>query len=100
MYVYCKHACCPQRPEDEIEFPGTGVAGGCEPVCKYWDLSQGPLQSMEGSQLLSHLSSLAFVLKLRGLCLISSPGHVELLIGLISKLHLDKFSVLPERDSW
>lgn len=34
MHVYHVHDCCPQRPEEGVVFPGTGVTDVCEPQCE------------------------------------------------------------------
>ena len=48
----CQHVCMytvyawyPQRPEEDIGSPGTGVTDGCEPPCGSWKLNLGPLDS-------------------------------------------------------
>lgn len=43
MHVYHVHDCCPQRPEEGVVFPGTGVTDVCEPQCVSWELNLGPL---------------------------------------------------------
>ena len=43
MYVYHMHAWCPQRPEEGIRFPGTGVTGSSKsPDTGAGDLNSGP----------------------------------------------------------
>ena len=44
MSVYQVCAWCPQRPEEGIRSPGTGVKGGCKPPCECWELNLGPLK--------------------------------------------------------
>ena len=36
----------PQRSEEGVRFPGTGVTGSCELPCGCWELNQGLLQKM------------------------------------------------------
>ena len=35
---------CPQRPEEDIGFPGTGITDVCELLCRWWELNLGPGQ--------------------------------------------------------
>lgn len=35
---------CLLTPEEGIGSPKTGVAGGCELPCGFWDLNPGPLE--------------------------------------------------------
>lgn len=38
------HAWCPQKPEESIRSPETGVTNGCEPPCRFRNSNMGPLQ--------------------------------------------------------
>lgn len=41
----CRHECrCLQRQKKDVRGPGTGVTGGCELLCWYWELNPGSLQ--------------------------------------------------------
>lgn len=42
--VYYLCAWCPQRTEEGMESPGTGVIGGREPTCRCCEWSLGPLE--------------------------------------------------------
>lgn len=49
--AFCLHVCryttckqCPQRPEESIGCPTTGVIEGCEQPCACWELNTGPRQ--------------------------------------------------------
>lgn len=42
--VYHMHAWCPQRSEEGIRSPGTGVPDNCELPCGCWDLNLGSLE--------------------------------------------------------
>ena len=35
---------CPQRPEEGVRSPGTGITEGCELPRGYWELNLGPLE--------------------------------------------------------
>lgn len=35
---------CVYRPEEGVEFLGTGVTDGCEPPCGSWELNLRPLE--------------------------------------------------------
>lgn len=39
---------CPQRPEDGLWFPGTGVTAGCQPPQEFWELNPSTLQEQPG----------------------------------------------------
>lgn len=39
MCVYLMHAWDPQRSEEGIGSPRTGVADGCKPPCVFWELN-------------------------------------------------------------
>jgi hypothetical protein len=41
MWTTCVQ--CPWRPEEAITCPGTGVIGGCEPLCRRWESNPGPV---------------------------------------------------------
>lgn len=48
MYaVYHLHAWCPQRTEEGIASPETGVTDSCEPPRVYWELNLGPRQEQQ-----------------------------------------------------
>lgn len=60
----CMHVCAPSASLVPMEIrrqcrsPGTGVIGGHQPLCRFWELNPGPLQKQqELLQALSHLSS-------------------------------------------
>lgn len=42
--VYYLCSWCPQRPEEDIESPGTGLTDSCKPTCGYWDLNTALLE--------------------------------------------------------
>lgn len=42
--VYCMHAWCPQKPEEDTQFPWTGVRDVCEPTFEYWEPNPNALQ--------------------------------------------------------
>ena len=48
LWVFCLHVCvctvCPQRSDESIRFPGTGVTDSCELPCGCWESNPGPLQ--------------------------------------------------------
>ena len=45
MCIYAPLECLvPQKPEEDIRFPGTGVTGGFEPPCWCWELNLGTLK--------------------------------------------------------
>lgn len=44
LSVRLLHAWCPQRPEEGIKPPDTGVIDDCEPSCRYWDSNPRPLK--------------------------------------------------------
>lgn len=53
-------------PEEGIEFTGTRVTDGCEPLCGRWESNRAILQEHSALSTLSHLSSstyTAFVMK-------------------------------------
>lgn len=35
---------CPQRPEEDVEFHGSGVSGVCELLCGCWEMNTSPLE--------------------------------------------------------
>lgn len=38
----CAYPCeckCQQRPEEDVQFPGTGAIDGCDPLCGDWELN-------------------------------------------------------------
>jgi hypothetical protein len=39
--MYCEHACCLQRPEEGIVFPGTVITVSCEPPHGCWETDPG-----------------------------------------------------------
>ena len=51
MYLGCLHGClcttfmpaCPQKPEEDVWFPGTGVTHGCESPCRLLGFALSPL---------------------------------------------------------
>ena len=47
---------CPQRPEEGIGSPGTGVRDSCKPPCECWELNLDPL---EGQQVLLEFLSVS-----------------------------------------
>ena len=49
MYVHHLYVCiqCLWRPEEDVGFPGTGVASGCEPPCMFSGLSCALLEEQE-----------------------------------------------------
>lgn len=44
MQMYCLHACCPWKPEEDTDSPGNGALNGSEQPCGHWGLKPGPLQ--------------------------------------------------------
>lgn len=54
MFV-CSQLCgwCLWRPEENVEFPGTGIIDGW--LCECWEWTLGPLEEQPCSWLLSHL---------------------------------------------
>lgn len=56
MYITFS-ALCPQRPEEGVVFPGTGIRDGCGPPCGWWELNQILWKSSKCSKLLNHLFS-------------------------------------------
>jgi hypothetical protein len=46
IYVCSVSMCvqCPQRSEEDVRSPGTGMADDCDPPCVYWELNPGLLQ--------------------------------------------------------
>lgn len=47
MHVYHMHAQCPGRSEAVTRALATVIAVGCQPPCRFWDLSPGPLQEQQ-----------------------------------------------------
>lgn len=58
MFLYIKCVPNPQRPEEGVGSPETGVIGGCEPPRWYWERDPSPLQEPAVFQLLSPSSAL------------------------------------------
>jgi hypothetical protein len=46
-YMHVHHVCtsCLWRPEGGFRSPTTGVMGGCELLCGFWELNTGSLQA-------------------------------------------------------
>lgn len=56
---FCTPNTC-TRPEEGVRSPETGVTGGCEPPCRYWELNPPPVQpglSTDASFLQPHCAS-------------------------------------------
>jgi hypothetical protein len=43
IHVNQIHACCPQRPEEDVRSPGTRDTDVCEMPCRCWGSNIGPL---------------------------------------------------------
>lgn len=54
LYVYHMADWCPWRSEG-VGPPGTGVMGGCEPLCGCWELNPSPLQEQQVFLMLNQL---------------------------------------------
>ena len=37
-------AWCPEKPEEDIGYPETGLTNSCELLCGCWELNSGPLE--------------------------------------------------------
>lgn len=58
MSTYHMSVLCPWRPEEATWYSGTGVTGGCESPCGFWELDPGPLKEQSLSvSILSQESS-------------------------------------------
>lgn len=42
MFVHHACTCCPGESGEGVRSPGTGLRGGCELPCGYWELNSGP----------------------------------------------------------
>lgn len=45
--MYYMHAQLPQKSQEDIKSPGTGVTDYHESLCKCWELNPGPLQEQQ-----------------------------------------------------
>lgn len=57
VYMYTTCMQCPQKPEEGVRSPGTGVRDTCESLCRYWKMNPGSLQ--EHPKLLTQKNSSA-----------------------------------------
>jgi hypothetical protein len=55
VYITC--ILCPQKPEEDVGCPGTGVTGGGELLCECWDTNPGPLKEHPVLSTMSCISS-------------------------------------------
>ena len=48
------HACCPQMPEEDTGYPGTGVINAFEPPGGSWKPEPGPLNEHPSTETSQH----------------------------------------------